>query len=266
MLLKNFKESKIQLIIIFQIIKNNLIGFKKRFIWEALASLVDSGSWLIAYSLINPTGSISSSKYGLFILAGIIGSNAMWKMIPKITLMINDLNNDRTISYFLTLPINTNLLFIAISLSWAFEMILMSFIFLFIGKIIFFEQINIILLLTNIKFIGTIFINNLFFSFSALLMASFLKNTYTMIPLIISPTRSLGGFLCKWKTVFGLYKIGGIFLLINPILYTMEGIRAAMINQDDYISWSICSLVLIILTFIFGYFGIKKLKKRLDAI
>jgi hypothetical protein len=263
--MSNKDNFKLQFLIFIQIIRNNLKGFYKRFFMEFLACFIDSGSWLIGYSLINPGKSIANSEYGLFILIGIIGTNAMWKLIPKITLMINDITNEKTITYFLTLPINTNIFFISMAISWTIETTFLSFIFSFLGKIIFFEQINIINYLFNIKFIASIIINNFFFSFIALFLIGYRKNTYTLIPLIISPSRAVC-FLTKWKLIFSIYKIFGILMLINPVLYSMEGIRASVFGDENFISWWICSLFLIILSIIFGHFGIKRLKSKLDTL
>ena len=54
--------------------------------------------------------------------------------------------------------------------------------------------------------------------------------------------------------------------LLNPLLYPMEGIRAAFFGQGGFISFWFCISMLSFFTILFGFIGIKRLKKRLDFI
>jgi hypothetical protein len=77
---------------------------------------------------------------------------------------------------------------------------------------------------------------------------------------------SLGCYFFSWISVFNLYKYFGYFLLINPFVYFTESIRSIFFNHNEFLPLGYCLVAILFFTLIFGYFGIKKLKKRLDAI
>ena len=83
---------------------------------------------------------------------------------------------------------------------------------------------------------------------------------------IVFPLWFLGGFEFSWNSVHLIAPKLSYLLLLNPIIYMTEGVRAALLGQDGMISFWICCLVLSVMFVGVGYWSFKALKKRLDFV
>jgi ABC-type polysaccharide/polyol phosphate export permease len=66
-----------------------------------------------------------------------------------------------------------------------------------------------------------------------------------------------------------IYKINPLIAylhLLNPALFAVEAMRAAVLGQKEYLNFWICSSAIISLTIVFGYDAIRRFKKRIDFI
>ena len=75
-----------------------------------------------------------------------------------------------------------------------------------------------------------------------------------------------GGYLYSWHAVYALSAIGGYLSLVNPLIYTMEGMRAAILGQEGYLPFWFSFVALMLFTIAFAWNAISRLKKRLDCI
>lgn len=80
------------------------------------------------------------------------------------------------------------------------------------------------------------------------------------------PLIMLGGFLAPWKVMVLFSPILGYAALMNPMLYVTEGLRQAILAQDQFLPYwqSLCSLLVFSLLSTLGalYF----FKKKLDHV
>jgi ABC-type polysaccharide/polyol phosphate export permease len=54
--------------------------------------------------------------------------------------------------------------------------------------------------------------------------------------------------------------------LINPMIYTTEAVRVALLGQKGFINFWLCILAILFFASISLYLGITNLRKRLDFI
>ena len=83
---------------------------------------------------------------------------------------------------------------------------------------------------------------------------------------LIFPMWFLSGVEFPWNIVNKLSPKIAYALLANPMIYAMEGIRATVLGQANYLSFWICLPVLWLFAISFGFIAIFKLKKQLDYV
>ena len=137
-----------------------------------------------------------------------------------------------------------------------------------IGKLLLWNKFN----LTNFcffKFILISIITSIFYGFFSLWLSSFVKdleNSGWMWARVINPIYMFCGYFSTWQSIYQTNNIIGYLHFLNPLLYAIEGTRAAFLGQNGYLNFWICLLMLMFFIFIFGYLGIKKFKKRVDFV
>jgi ABC-2 type transport system permease protein len=252
---------------IYYLIQRDLRIFKKAF-WGKLidtslllfTTVIIFGYFLPSYGLKN--------DYGPFLLIGVIAGFGFFEVMGKVSVMIADLEGDRTILYTLTLPIPSWLVFAYFAISWAILSSIMSLLMFPLGKILLFSQFD----LSKINYLQLplIFLmSNLFFGFFALWLVAVLKKMSNLSHLfvrVINPMYSFGGWWYSWMAIDHISPILGIVHLINPLLYVMEGMRAATLGQEGYIPFWLSLLGLAFFTSLLAWDAIRRLQNRLDCV
>lgn len=244
----------------FAIVNKNIVNdIIDVFIWISLISIV--------FTYIFPQLGMSKDFGGLA-LVGTIASCGIFDIWSTTANYLSDLEGNNTNSYFFTLPIPSWTIFIKIALAQAYKTIILSTFILPLGKLILANRLN----LSNfspIKFFLMFATVNIFCGFFAILMISVtssMKRVNSVWVRVLFPLWFLGGAEFPWKAIQGLSEYLAYTVLLNPILYCMEGIRATTLGQENYLNFWICLIFLWISGGIFGYLGIKRLKKRLDLV
>ncbi len=103
----------------------------------------------------------------------------------------------------------------------------------------------------------------------ALMVGSFVKNMSTIGSVwmrFIYPIWFLGGFQFSWTVLFKTSPKLAYLNLINPMTYIMEAIRGAILGQEGYLPFWPCTSMVILFAFACAWYGIVRLKKRLDFV
>jgi len=206
--------------------------------------------------------------FGPFILVGVIAGFGLFDVVGKVASMIGDIEGDKTILYTISLPIPAWLVFAYQGLSWALYSSLLCFLLLPLGKLLLFSQFD-LTVINYPKLVLMFIMSNLFFGFFALWLSSVCKRMTRLSHLfvrVINPMYMFGGYLYSWHAVYKLSPVGGYMSLINPLIYVMEGMRAAILGQEGYLPFWFSLVMLMIFTIVFGLDAIRRLKKRLDCI
>ena len=252
--------------IFFQLVRRDLLVFR----YEFKDKFIDTVFMLLTNVLI--FGYVMThlglmGNYGEFILIGAIASFGFFEVIGRVGTLITDICGDRTISYTLTLPLPSWAVFSYIAVSWAICSSALAIPLFPIGKLILLSKFQ----LTHfslLRFIPIFLITNLFFGFFALWITTLIKDIRQINTIwfrIVNPCFMFGGYFYPWKALYDVSPVFGTLNLINPFLYIMEGMRAAVLGQQGYLPFIVSFLALCIFTASFGLSGIKRLKKRLDT-
>ena len=261
------KNFKFQLNLFWQLLKSDLIIFKQK--W--FDSVIDVTVWMVCMvvtmAYIYPKMGMSQN-YGSFYVYGMIISVLFWSIWDNSVEFIADLEGDKTIDYALTLPISSYLILIQKAIFYSIRVMSYAWIILPLSKILIWKQLDFIQI-NWFKLLFIYFGMGFFIGFFSLFIISFIKamkNISIVTMRILFPLWFLGGSQFSWKFLHKVFPNFAYLTFLNPFLYGMEGVHAATLNPNDYISFWFCIGMLLVLTIIFSWFGIKRLKKRLDFI
>ena len=250
-----------------QLLKTEITIFRQTFFDKLLNSFVWTSVTVAVTSYILPAFGLSI-EYGALLAAGVVVSSAFFEFYPQVANFIADLEGEQHINYLLTLPLPGWLLMVKIAFVYTFNAFIMGVFTLMSSKFILFYRFS----LVNVS-IGKLMVAfveySLFFGFFTLFMASLIKNMYTienMIMRVIYPLWFLGGFQFSWQAMYSFSPVLGYLLLLNPYIHAMEGMRGAILGQSGFLPFWLCMPVLFIFTLFFGWWGIVRLKKRLDFV
>lgn len=226
---------------------------------------------ITAFTFLTPDNAIAGiSSFGLFMLASCSISNGLFEIIGSATMIVSDITGDRTIGYDLSLPIPQWMIFIKVGLANAYKSLIPSLFILPVGmgylyllKGVFPSQMSVP------KMLLLMFISNLMYGFLGLFVSSLIptvREVRNVWMRYLFPLFFLGGFNFSLSMVYAKMPGFARVLLANPVTYTMEGMRSAMFNSNDFLNYWLCIGVISAWTVVFAYFGTMRFLKRLDCI
>lgn len=229
------------------------------YIW-VFCSLVVMGYVMQAFGL--------ASNYGCFQLATIMGTVGLFEIYGNAFRCMIDFEGDRHISYYLTLPTQPSVVLWSMITSYVLMGIILSCFVLPFGKLILFNNFS----LSDIawfKFAIILVISNIFygvFTIAVTAHVGVLSKMESVWTRFIFPLWFMGGFQFSWESIYHLSKPLSYVLLCNPILFIMEGMRAALLGQEGCLPWEICCIVLSMFTLLCWFYARYKMKRLLDFV
>lgn len=261
------EKIKSNLNVFWQLLKTDLIIFKK----YILGKFINTTIWVVFIGLlfiyVMPQLGLAKD-FGSFWIVGSIASCAMFEIFPSVAELVADLSGNNTTSYYLTLPVSNAVIFLEKMCLQAIKSMTIATIVLPLGKIMLWNKT----IYTNFsisKFIPMFLILNLFYGAFALFTITLIKDMAAIDNIwgrILFPLWFFGGADFSWKILNGLSPILSYLAFLNPVIYTMEGIRSTVLGQTGYLNFGLCLAVLIGFTFAFALISIIRFKKRLDWV
>ncbi len=262
----NTKKTK-YLNVFWELLKTDMYIYK-----SAVASAcIDVIPWFISiigvFVYVFPLVGLSQN-FSIFMAIGAVVSCIFWDIWSTATGFISDIEDNKTINYFLTLPLPNTLILIKQIISYAIKAGLPSLLILPLTKLLLWNIVS----FSNfsiIKFVITIILTSIFIGAFSLFIISRIKNIHHIGKVgirFLFPLWTFGGSNYSFKMIHKISPIFAYFTLLNPLLYPMESIRIAVLGQTGFIPFYICIIMQILFTILFGFLGIKSLKKRLDFV
>ncbi|MFA5075148.1 MAG: ABC transporter permease [Candidatus Babeliales bacterium] len=237
-------------------IKDKFINF---YIWAASTIFV-TGYIMQAFGL--------SNDFGAFQLGGVLASVGLFELYTNAVTFVSDLEGDRSIDYYLTLPTSVFTVFCSYIIYYAFISSIMGILLLPLAKAILLDRF----VLANVAWFKLLFFTiliNLVCATATLLLSALIPAMDKFDILwtrFIFPLWYFGGFQYSWFSLNEKVPWLSYIMLINPMTYATEGMRAALLGQEGYLPFWFCCLVLIIMWIFIGIWAFKVLKKRLDFV
>lgn len=209
-----------------------------------------------------------AKNFGPFQLAGILAVVGLFELYGNAAILVADIEGDRTLAYYLTLPSSMFTILLSYVLHFLIVSMSMSLALLPLGKLMLWNQFSI----TNIAwikwFMFTLLINSVWVIL-AFVLASYIPNIDKLGLIwcrVIFPLWFLGGFQFSWTATHSVSPILSYIMLLNPVIYATEGVRATLIGQEECLPYWLCFIIITGICFITGWWAIKALKRRLDLV
>jgi len=241
-------------------IRTKLVNaFIDYYIWAGCTLFV-SGHVLQAFGM--------SQDFGAFQFCAMLSAVGLFNLYGNAITMVSDIEGDRSVDYYFSLPTTA----ITVLASNVFYYTCIGFItgvFLFpLAKLILGTQ----LAFAQVSWLSVLFfmlLTNLLFATTTILIASLVPSMdkFDVVWVrFIFPLWFLGGFQFSWQAIYSKSPWLAYVILLNPITYATEGMRAAMLGQEGYLPFWICSTVLLVLLGVVGRVAYVAFKKRLDFV
>lgn len=209
-----------------------------------------------------------SSGYGAFQFASIIGVVGLFEVYNTSTRTIMDIEGDRNISYYLTLPARPATVLLAMACSYALIGLMLTAVLLPFGKLALYNTFN----FANVSWLRcaiTALLANAFFAIFAVAMVAHVGAMSKMRNIwmrFIWPLWFLGCYQFSWKALYSISALCAYLVLCNPITFVTEGMRGALLGAADFLPWGICCGALCFYITICWFYAYYKMKRLLDFV
>ena len=267
-MLHNFKIDILQLQTFWQLMMRSWIVYRPIFKDKVINSIIWTSLNVIVVGFIMPT--VGLQNFGPFILIATAASNGFFTATNQIAGFVTEITGESSnLKYELTLPIPQWLAFTKYALEYTYEGFISTILIAPIGMILLWNQFP-FHYFYFFKFHFILLIICLFSSYFSLWMSSItydiFHNLENLWLRIIFPLWFLGGFQFFCKGLYSVALILAYINLLNPLTYALEGARACTLDPAMSLPYWYCVCALIGFTIVFGYFGIKNLKQRMDCL
>jgi len=253
--------------LLFAMLKTDFFLLKKTLInkWIDLTIWVITTTWVFAY--IMPRFGLKAT-FGTFIVGSICASAAGFEVFPSGFRLVHDLDGNRVINFYLTLPAPGWLILLRMMINNTLGCIVMSLPVIPLCKLLFWHTVD-LSQFNIIKFCIIFILINIFYGSFALWLVSLIPSIEkydSAWTRIVFPLWYLGGFQFSWHALYETFPAFAYINLINPYVYLMEGIREAVIGNQQFFPFAYTCIIIIFFTigcFVYAY---KKLQKTLDFI
>jgi len=221
---------------------------------------------LLIFEYIMPQAGLAN--YAVFMCIGTAATVGFFEVTENVSRFIADLEGERSLSYYLTLPLPQWAVFVRIALSNALQALTVAGCFLPISKLLLQSRFPLDAMSYG-KFFIIFTLAHLFYGFLSLLIAVQVESLYTMSNVwmrFIYPLWWLGGYQFSWSVLYKVNPYIAYVNLLNPLVWILEGVRASILGQEGYLPFWMCVAVVTLYTAIVGLIGIRLLMRRLDCV
>lgn len=233
--------------------------------------IVNLGIRTVCYIFVNAyllTQFGVTKTFGIMTLGGILAVTGIFEGYNCIATLVGDLESDKITYYYATLPLPNWVIFFRLILSNAVLFMTLSLAILPMGKLLLWNT----LILSSINWFHlmvTIIFASLFYGALVLFAASCAKGISALDNAwarLIFPLWFLGGFNFSWYSLYNTSPSLAMLDLMNPVIYITESYRSSLLGPEGWLPFWYCMGMIILLTIITGWIGIKRLKKQCDFI
>lgn len=253
--------------VFIQLIRRDLLIFKREFLVKFMDTSCLFFTNVMAFGyFLQQEG--AHAGYAAFFVVGAIASFGFVEIVGKVGIQLADMHGEKTIYHTLVMPIRSNMVFCYIAISWAITSMLLSILLFPLGKLLVFTEWH-LETISLIRLIPMFITANLFFGFFALWLTGIIKDMTSLNSLwlrYIAPMWMFGGYVYSWQSAYALSPAVGYISLINPMIYVMEGMRAATLGQVGYLPFWFSISMLWVFIVLCAMHGTRKLKRKLDCI
>jgi len=253
--------------LIGQLLRTDLEIFKTT-IWD---KLIDLFIWVVTMVLVTtylmPSFGLSANYAG-FLIASLVASAGLFELYTSVTNLVSDFDGTNITSYYVTLPLPSYAVFIEKMIYYTINTIAIGLPVLPISKLLAWNDFSLSEIQVG-KYLLIFLLTNIFYAAATLWVTcrvDGLEQIGSVWMRFVYPLWFLGGFQYSWQVLYDFNPALAYISLINPVLYVMEGTRAATLGQEGSLNFWLCVGMLVLFTGLCGWHALRQLKKQLDYI
>ncbi len=253
--------------VFWQIVRRDLTIHFRNYTSALINMVIQFASNIITFGYLFSYSGVESD-FAPFYFMGCLATFGFFVTVGYSYELIGDIEADRSINYHLTMPLPSWLVFCAIGVSWSLRTATNIAPMFLLGKLMLWNQLDLSAISYG-PFIFQFITICLFYGFFAVWTATVFKRMSDAANIwirLVTPMFLFGAFIFTWKSVYATRPIIALLILLDPITFANEGLRATVLNQTDYIPFWVCCSVLWGCIFLFGGWGIKRMRNWLDSI
>jgi len=207
-------------------------------------------------------------QFGVFFLAGLFASIGFFELYGKVAELVRDMTGDRPLLYYATLPLSLPLFVLRLVMSGALTSTIVGLVILPVGKLLLGNGLD----LSAIRWgylSCMIVLANILYAAAAVLIATFihrLENINNVWIRVAYPVWFMGCYQFSYQALKNALPNVAFINLLNPAVYVVEGVRAALIGQEGFLPIELCCGVVASAAVIFIVASIISLRARLDLV
>lgn len=246
----------------------DLSVLRKNMLNSFIDSLIMPLTMIIIGGYILPSLGLPRTYGGIMVVGSVIAMCYASTNFGGAGPLVADLQSDRAITYDITLPIPSWLVFAKTAVGFALYSIIMNSLTLLVGKLILMDRFD-MSHMSIIKFLLIYVSANLLFGFYSLSVAFFVKNSFEFGRFWVRFGNVLyffSGLQFSWMALYKTLPLIATINLLNPLVYAVEGTRAAVLGQEGNLNYWLCLAAVWGWMFVFAFVGYRLFKKRLDCV
>lgn len=213
-------------------------------------------------------GLSSAVGFGLFIAVSECACKGYLRATRSAGRIVADIHGAKTLFYYLSLPIEPSLVFLSYICSTALELMFIDIWVFPVAKLVLGSSFE-LSLLGGVKAAVVFVCAHFFYATCTLFYVSCAFRSRDDLAILFPRFEILfftGGYFFTWYQVFSKSHFFGYLFLCNPMIYASEGMRAAVLNTPESLNVWLCCGMLLIFTFVLGFWGIRRMKQKLDCL
>lgn len=209
-----------------------------------------------------------TEKFGVITLGAVLAITGIFEGYNSIAMLVRDLESEKITYYYATLPLPSWLVFFRIMISNALLYMVLSISIFPLGKLLLWNTLE----LGSVNWfhlVITLFTANFFYGALVLFAASWAKGLSALDNAwsrLIFPLWFLGGFNFSWYSLYKTSPSLAMLDLMNPVIYITESYRSSLLGPEGWLPFWNCIGMIVLLTFVTAWIGIKRLTKQCDFI
>jgi len=249
-----------------QLVYTDLMLYKQTFFDKA----INIGIWvslnIIITNYVMPFFGLAN--FGPVQFGGTIVAVGLFELHSNVIDLVADIEGDRIINYYLTLPIPSALVFACKSIYYFIIYATLTCAMLPVGYICLWGALD-LAQVSFYKLILAILFQSAFYACFVLWVSSVTPNVALLGNVwrrFISPMWLIGGFQFSWLSLHAALPWLAYCNALNPMIYITESTRVALLGQTGYANFWLCLAVIACFSTLCFIIALRNLKKRLDFV
>ncbi len=256
-----------QLRVCWQLLKRDLYVFRGQYVDHVINSIIWPTQAAIMFGYIFPLMGMTA-LYGANVILATVVYKCLYEAYFQSSAMVADINNLRSVDFFLTLPLPTWLFLAKGVLYFTIKSCLLGFPILFFGKLILLDRFPLDLWAPCSSLLALL-VACLFFGLFSILLIGTVRDQVAFEHAWVRCFDVLvmwGSFWIPWVVVHQFAPYASYLMALNPFTLATEALRCSFFGGGQTLPFWPCLGGLFLQALVVGFFAYRSLKKRLDFV